>query len=145
MDQYNLTAHQVVIMDLVAEGFSNEHIGRELGISHRSVHKALGRIGRRIGCGDRAGIVGWSYRIGLFKRQPDLPAKITRREFEVLRQVAAGLSNPEIAENLKLSPNTVGTYVERALGSLNALNRAHAVRRAVDCGALRLVPKSETL
>lgn len=72
-----------------------------------------------------------------FGRRPDLGLRdrldalsMTRREFEVVRLLATGMSNPEIAEELGLTRNTVKTYVQCALQKLGARNRVEAIGRA---------------
>lgn len=58
------------------------------------------------------------------------PAGLTAREVDVLRFVAAGLSNAEIAERLFLSPNTVKVHVSRLLSKIGVHNRAAATEFA---------------
>ena len=61
---------------------------------------------------------------------------LTRREYEILRHVAMGKTNPEIAEALGLARNTVKTYLQRALEKLHAHNRVEALARANQLGIL---------
>ncbi|MFF2046084.1 response regulator [Kitasatospora sp. NPDC058170] len=61
-------------------------------------------------------------------------AALTGREEEVLRLMATGLSNPEIAESLTVSPETVKTHVGNVLTKLGAQNRTHAVVIAYESG-----------
>ena len=65
---------------------------------------------------------------------PAYPAGLTQREVEVLRLVAAGKSNPEIGEELFISPRTVTTHVSNILNKINAANRAEAATYAARQG-----------
>ncbi|RII17152.1 Transcriptional regulatory protein DegU [Streptomyces sp. YIM 130001] len=62
---------------------------------------------------------------------------LTGREREVLIQVAAGLSNDEIAVRLTVSPLTVKTHVNRAMAKLGARDRAQLVVIAYESGLVR--------
>jgi DNA-binding NarL/FixJ family response regulator len=61
-------------------------------------------------------------------------AGLTEREREVLRLMAAGLSNVEIANELYLGIQTVKTHVGNVLAKLGARDRTQAVVRAYDSG-----------
>jgi DNA-binding NarL/FixJ family response regulator len=61
-------------------------------------------------------------------------AGLTEREREVLRLVAAGLSNVEIAGELYVGVQTVKTHVGNVLAKLGARDRTQAVIRAYDSG-----------
>ncbi|MFD5565182.1 response regulator [Kitasatospora griseola] len=61
-------------------------------------------------------------------------AALTAREEEVLRLMATGLSNPEIAEVLTVSTETAKTHVGNVLTKLGAQNRTHAVVIAYESG-----------
>lgn len=64
---------------------------------------------------------------------------LTPRELQVLKLLADGLDQDEIAERLVISPKTVGTQIERILAKLGTHSRAEAVGLAY---RLRLVPLS---
>lgn len=71
--------------------------------------------------------------------RPDVPAperlaSLTQREHEVLRLVAAGRSNQEIANELVVSPLTAKTHVARILAKLGARDRVHLVIAAYEAG-----------
>ncbi|WP_410672955.1 response regulator [Amycolatopsis sp. cmx-4-68] len=61
-------------------------------------------------------------------------ADLTERETEVLRLVAKGLSNTEIAEALVIAEQTAKTHVSRVFGKLGARDRAQAVVAAYEAG-----------
>jgi DNA-binding CsgD family transcriptional regulator len=62
------------------------------------------------------------------------PAHLTERQLEVLRHVATGRTNVQIAEELHISPRTVEHHVAGILTKLEVSSRAAAVARAVELG-----------
>ncbi|HWD01043.1 MAG TPA: response regulator transcription factor [Amycolatopsis sp.] len=61
---------------------------------------------------------------------------LTRREYQVLRLVATGHTNPEVADELGLTRNTVKTYLQSAMGKLGARNRVEAIAKASEARLL---------
>lgn len=62
--------------------------------------------------------------------------RLSPRELDILRQVAAGRSNPDIARALFIGESTVKTHLLHAFEKLGVSDRTHAVMRAMELGAL---------
>jgi predicted ATPase/DNA-binding CsgD family transcriptional regulator/DNA-binding XRE family transcriptional regulator len=65
-----------------------------------------------------------------------IPETLTERELDVVRLIAQGLSNHEIAGQLFLAPSTVKWYVSDILSKLDVANRTQASARAREFGLL---------
>jgi len=68
--------------------------------------------------------------------KPAAVGELSDREIEVLRLIAAGLSNKEIAEKLVIAEGTAKNHVSNILSKLEARDRAQAVARAKEQGWL---------
>ena len=73
-------------------------------------------------------------------RAPESPEALTDRETEVLRLLAQGQSNKEIAHTLNIGEKTVKTHVSNVLGKLGVQSRTQAALYAVRIG---LVPAEQ--
>jgi DNA-binding NarL/FixJ family response regulator len=71
-----------------------------------------------------------------YKSFDPLPHSLTKRELEVLRLLAQGQTNREIAQVLVLSTLTVKTHVQRVIGKLGVSDRTQAAFRAAELGLL---------
>jgi NarL family two-component system response regulator LiaR len=67
-------------------------------------------------------------------RAPDSPEELTEREIDVLRLLAQGQSNKEIARELSIGEKTVKTHVSNILSKLNVASRTQAALHAVRIG-----------
>jgi len=74
-------------------------------------------------------------------RAPESPETLTDRETEVLRLLAQGRSNKEVAHQLTIGEKTVKTHVSSILAKLNVSSRTQAALYAVRIG---LVDKAES-
>src|SRR5690349_7012909 len=75
--------------------------------------------------------LGKSERLSL-KRPPAYPAGLTAREVEVLRLVAEGLTDAQVAEHLVISLRTVNTHLTSIYNKLGVSSRTAATRFAVE-------------
>jgi DNA-binding NarL/FixJ family response regulator len=75
-------------------------------------------------------------------RRREGPAGLTVREIEVLKLLARGMSNKEIASTLFISAKTVANHVEHIYAKINASTRAGAGLFAMQHG---LLPEQEFL
>ena len=67
---------------------------------------------------------------------PVAVARLTARQVDVLKLIAVGQSNKEIARDLDLSPATIKAHTAAAIAALGATNRAEAVFKAREAGLI---------
>ncbi len=70
--------------------------------------------------------------------QPPTPEPLTVREFQVLRMMAQGMGNQEIADALVVAPVTIRTHVSHILDKLHLANRVQATLYALREGLVSL-------
>ncbi len=85
---------------------------------------------------DRA-IIPTSTPVGSFSDPPaksptTYPDRLTARQVEVLRLVAQGLKNKQVAEQLVISPRTANTHLTKIFGKIGVSSRSAATRYAVE-------------
>ena len=68
----------------------------------------------------------------LADRPDDIPFRLTPRELEVMQLVTLGLTDPEVAEQLFLSPCTVSSYLRSVFNKLDVNSRAAAAARWIE-------------
>lgn len=115
-----------------AAGFLTKSLpGRELCAHIRSAadgHPAFSVEATRLMMEQLRAPAGSASRKGLASRQ------LSRREIEILRLVAGGMTNVQVARELYLSPQTVKTHMERISRKLGVKGRAAAVHKATTDG-----------
>lgn len=78
-------------------------------------------------------------------RRPERPAGLTTREVEILRLVARGLLNKEIARRLEITPKTVSNHVEHIYAKIGVSSRAAAGLFATEHGLLSAADSAQAL
>lgn len=84
---FGLSARHVQILAHVAEGLSNAEIGAELNITEMTVKSHLRTMGRPMGCGDRAGMVGAAYRARVLRVPPPCMPRSMAEEMVALARM----------------------------------------------------------
>jgi len=113
----------------VLKGARHEHVIDAI----RSVHRGDAIFG--------AGIAARmaSYFAHLTPTVEDAFPELSKTERDILRLIAEGLQNPQIAERLYLAPKTVRNNVSSILTKLNVADRTEAALRARDAGVARRI------
>ncbi len=143
-----LTVLERDVLDLLADGLTDQEIGLRLGIGRSRAKDTVARLGMSLGAPGRPAIVAQAYRRRLLPGPdpvPDGRGVLTQEQFGLLLLVASGLSNAEIADQIGLTVDQVKSRIVKLLKVLGARGREHAIRRAIDLGALTLVPKGGEL
>jgi DNA-binding NarL/FixJ family response regulator len=131
------SAEQQDVLDAVTAGASG-YVLKSAELSELAAAVAATAAGRAVFTPGLAGLVLGEYR--RLAAHPDAAAgrpaapALTGRETEVLRLVAKGLTYPQIAERLRLSPRTVQNHVQNTLTKLQLNNKAQLVRYALEEG-----------
>jgi DNA-binding NarL/FixJ family response regulator len=125
---------------LVAAGRRAEAV-EQLVAAHRGARK-LGARPLAARLADDLAALGESVerRLGRLAAAQLANGGLTRREVEVVRLVAVGQTNREIARELFLSPRTVDTHVQNIRTKLGCRSRADAARRATELGLVAAPP-----
>jgi DNA-binding NarL/FixJ family response regulator len=127
------------------EAIALVHAAR-IALAERAGREALARLHRTAPLAQRLGAGALIAQVADLTRRagsgtdPDDPG-LTSRELEVLRLVAAGQSNREIAAALVISPKTASVHVSNILAKLGAATRTEAAVKAHELGLLGLLAR----
>lgn len=118
------------------EGFTQVFLGE--GIEMQHLLRELARQRDRLADADRRFVMSLLGGLAQSSSQPSvtdtttavLPESLTERQFEILRLLADGRSNREIAADLYIAEGTVKAHVHQITGKLMARNRTEAVANA---------------
>jgi DNA-binding CsgD family transcriptional regulator len=131
-----LDALDVEVASLYAEGlagvFERAVLREMLQLHHRELRSAVEWMSTRLG--QLAPDAGESTALGGPRGDPSLVDALTPREVEVLRLLARGQTNLEIARTLVVREGTIKYHVKNILRKLGATSRADAVARYARAG-----------
>jgi DNA-binding NarL/FixJ family response regulator len=118
--EYVRWVQSIGVHGLCEKDVDPSHLVQAVGILHRSGH-----------------FVGRTLRAVPPQPHQTSPGQLSERELEVLRLVADGLENHQLALALHISIETVRSHVKNILSKLEAHNRTHAVAAAFRVGLLK--------
>ena len=120
--RWNITPRELEVLQLIAQGLSNQEIAGRLFLSLWNPQSAEpAPLVPATAVPDEKVLARWN---------------ITPRELEVLQLIAQGLSNQEIAGRLFLSLNTVKTHTSNVFSKLDVQRRTQAIQKAKELGLL---------
>ncbi|HEY7296056.1 MAG TPA: LuxR C-terminal-related transcriptional regulator [Dehalococcoidia bacterium] len=120
-----LSAREVEVLCLIAAGKSTREIAEELTIAEGTVERHVTNLYGKMGVRNRAEATSYAHANGLVAAAA-VPNGLSAREVEVLRLIALGKSNREIATQLVISENTVFQHVRSILNKTGCANRTEA-------------------
>jgi DNA-binding NarL/FixJ family response regulator len=134
----SLSATERRVLELVDDGLSDRDIAQAMFVTEQTVAERVESAQGKLGARSRAELADRRRTSPGDGDGPPAayPAGLTGREVEVLRLVARGLSNPEVAEELVLSPRTVHAHLRSVYRKIDVHSRSAATRYAADHGLL---------
>lgn len=139
-------AADLEVLDLVADGLTNQEIGVRLGLSEDGVKNRLRRLTNQLGIHGRTALVGYAYKTNQLTARETATATptLSRRLRQLLPELATGDSNERIARRMGLKVETVRTHLQRLYRTLGVETRAQAVRAGIDTGLITVVRRQSS-
>jgi predicted ATPase/DNA-binding CsgD family transcriptional regulator len=136
-----LTDRELEVLRLIDTGLSNQEIADRLTLSYNTITWYVRQIFNKLGVDRRGQAVSVARAQGILSENQEVETQgcadmLTGREMDVLQMVGAGLSNQAIADQLKISYNTVTGYVKQIFKKLGVTRRTQAVATARSLGLL---------
>ncbi|TLQ45785.1 helix-turn-helix transcriptional regulator [Streptomyces marianii] len=139
-----LRTYDLQLLAGLARGYRTHEIAQQTGTPVKTVRNRIYRLRLRMGARSASHAVDLAYDLGWMAGlhpEPRDPVHLPRRQLQALEGAAAGRSNPQIARDLGISPESVNRYLQRAYARLDARTRAHAVALARQQGHLTAVSR----
>ncbi|MFE5302352.1 LuxR C-terminal-related transcriptional regulator [Streptomyces sp. NPDC056632] len=127
-------ANDIAILAGLARGRTYAQIGNDLGLPRETVRARIHSLCRRIGACSSAHAVAIAYEegwMGGLRREPRPDVVLSERQRLILRCVAQGMTNSQIALRVGLHLTTITQCLSSVYTRLNARHRAHAVALAI--------------
>lgn len=137
--QRPLTHRQWAVLARAARGEGYQQIATALQISRATVDSRLEGIGLLLGATRLPAMIDCAYRQGRFAAllpEDRLYRRLPRRRQQVLEGLARGLTDGQLAAEMSVTEDTVGTHVTLLYRDLGARNRWHAVALGHQLGHL---------
>ncbi|HZQ38979.1 MAG TPA: LuxR C-terminal-related transcriptional regulator, partial [Dehalococcoidia bacterium] len=129
-----LTVREVEVLRLIAAGQSTREIAAALSIAEGTVERHVTHLYGKIGVRNRAEATSYAHEHALLALRHTGLDDLSEREIEVLRLIAVGQRNSEIATRLVMSENTVFQHVRSILNKTGCANCTEAAAYALRNG-----------
>jgi DNA-binding CsgD family transcriptional regulator len=130
----HLTAREIQVLRLIADGRSTAQVARDLSLSVHTVKAHLARMVKRFGVRNRAALVAVGIRARIIPVQWTQEVSLDPMERRLVGLIAAGLTYREMAARLRFSVPSLKYRAGVVAKRLGAADHAHLVRLAADGG-----------
>ena len=133
-----LTAREIEVLALIADGKTNEEVAVRLGIARHTVKSHMAHILDALGAMNSAHAVAIAHCRGDFspRRRLAWNPDVSYREVQVLEGVAVGMTDVQVGRKLWVSQHTIKSHLRRIYVKLGVCSRAQAVDAAFRSGLL---------